>query len=130
MDRIFNTHEHEAAIMTHSRAATQTRTRDERLDHQGSTHLWNMGGFAPGMGAEIDKLMRQQLVELKHSERKRLYDQVQTLVAENLPVICLVSPNVLAAALDRVGNVRPSILRPYVLWNADELFVTTETGRL
>jgi peptide/nickel transport system substrate-binding protein len=98
---------------------------------KGSTHLWNMGGFAPPeWELEIDKLMRQQLVELKHSERKRLYDQVQTLVAENLPVICLVSPNVLAAALDRVRNVRPSILRPYVLWNADELFVTTETGRL
>jgi peptide/nickel transport system substrate-binding protein len=131
MDRIFNTHEYEAAIMTLASGDTDPNSEMNVWTIKGSTHLWNMGGFAPPeWELEIDKLMRQQLVELKHSERKQLYDQVQTLVAENLPVICLVSPNVLAAALDRVGNVSPSILRPYVLWNADELFVTTETGRL
>jgi hypothetical protein len=44
-------------------------------------------------------------------------------VAINLPVICIVSPHVLAGASERVGNFRPSILRPYGLWNADELYL-------
>ena len=71
----------------------------------------------------MDGLMRQQLVELDHAKRKRLYDRVQEIVAEKLPVICLVSPNILVAATNRVGNFRPGILVPYALWNIEQLYV-------
>jgi hypothetical protein len=47
---------------------------------------------------------------------------VQELVAENLPLIPLVSPNVLVGAKTALGNFRPAILDPTVLWNVDELF--------
>jgi len=47
---------------------------------------------------------------------------VQALVAENLPLVPLVSPDVLVGAKEGLGNFRPAILDPYVLWNADELF--------
>ena len=53
---------------------------------------------------------------------KRHYDRVQELVATNLPLIPLVSPNVLVGAKEGLGNFRPAILDPYVLWNAEELF--------
>ena len=49
-------------------------------------------------------------------------NSVQELVADNLPLIPLVSPNVLVGARPGLGNFRPAILDPYVLWNADELF--------
>jgi hypothetical protein len=52
-----------------------------------------------------------------------LYDRVQEIVAEELPVICLVSPNILVGAANRVGNFRPAILVPYALWNIDQLYV-------
>jgi ABC-type transport system substrate-binding protein len=57
------------------------------------------------------------------SDRKRLYDRVQQLVADNLPFIFLASPNILVGAKNRVGNFQPAILDNYVLWNADELFL-------
>jgi len=93
----------------------------------GSTHLWNLGQRNPAAAweAEIDRLMRQQLTELNHAERKRLYDRVQQLVAENLPLVCLVSPNILVGAKQGLGNFRPAILDHYTLWNSEELFWTS-----
>ena len=44
-------------------------------------------------------------------------------MAENLPVICLVSPNILVAAANRVGNFHPAILVPYALWNIEQLYI-------
>jgi ABC-type transport system substrate-binding protein len=54
--------------------------------------------------------------------RKRLYDRVQALVAENLPVIGLVSPSVLVGTTKGLGNLRPTIFDHHALWNVDELF--------
>ena len=71
----------------------------------------------------MDRRMQQQLVPADHAKRKRLYDRVQEIVAEDLPVICLVSPNILVGASDRVGNLQPAIMDPYTLWNIDELYI-------
>ena len=51
-----------------------------------------------------------------------LYDKVQELVAINLPMIFLVSPNVLVGAKTSLGNFRPAVLDPHTLWNVEELF--------
>jgi len=90
----------------------------------GPTHLWRLGQAQPATPweKEIDEAMRRQLVTLDPKERKRLYDRVQELVAENLPLIPLISPNVLVGAKAELGNFRPAVLDHYVLWNADELY--------
>ena len=67
--------------------------------------------------------MKQQITTLKVPARKKLYDRVQQLVADNMPIICLASPNILVGAKNKVGNFSPSILDPYILWNSDELFL-------
>jgi peptide/nickel transport system substrate-binding protein len=91
----------------------------------GSTHLWHTGETQPATPweAEIDRLMQQQLITLDAAERKHLYDRVQEILAEEVPVISLVSPNILVGAMDRVGNFEPAILDPYALWNVDQLYV-------
>jgi peptide/nickel transport system substrate-binding protein len=90
----------------------------------GGFHLWHLGEGEPASPweAEIDRLMRQQLTTLDVSRRKRLYDRVQELVAENLPITPLVSPSVLVGAKNGLGNFRPVVLGDYALWNAEELF--------
>jgi hypothetical protein len=40
-----------------------------------------------------------------------------------MPLIFLVSPNILVGAQSTVGNFRPGILDPYALWNVDEQFL-------
>ena len=58
-----------------------------------------------------------------YPKRKLLFDQVQELVFKNMPVIFLVSPDILVGAKDRIGNFRPAVLANYTLWNAEELFI-------
>ena len=69
--------------------------------------------------------MTQQLSTVDAGKRKLLYDRVQAIVAEQLPIVPLVSPNLMVAAKSGLGNLRPAVLDHYLLWNADELFWRT-----
>ena len=47
---------------------------------------------------------------------------MQQIVAENLPAIPLVSPNILVGAKKDLGRFRPAIMEHYTLWNIEELY--------
>ncbi|MCX6598082.1 MAG: ABC transporter substrate-binding protein [Acidobacteria bacterium] len=96
----------------------------------GAMHLWNPGQQQPSLPweAELDRLMSAQMVTVNHAARKRLYDQVQQIVAREQPMIFLVSPNVLVAQR-RVGNFRPAVLDHPALWNVEELYLRPDTKR-
>jgi peptide/nickel transport system substrate-binding protein len=124
VDRLLNSYDYEAAIMGIASGDADPTSEMNVWSSDGETHLWNLAGKpSTPWEAEIDKLMQQQEVTLDYAKRKQLYDRVQEIVSQNLPVICLASPNILVAARDRVGNFRPAILDPYVLWNVEELYV-------
>jgi peptide/nickel transport system substrate-binding protein len=94
----------------------------------GATHLWHLGETQPASDweREVDQLMQQQLITLNYDKRKRLYDRVQQLIADNLPFIFLATPNVLTGAKAQVGNFHPAVLDHYTLWNADQLYLRKE----
>jgi hypothetical protein len=52
--------------------------------------------------------MQQQMSALSAKERKRLYDRVQELEVEDVPLVFLVSPNVLVGAEIQVHNFEPA----------------------
>jgi peptide/nickel transport system substrate-binding protein len=120
---VFQTHDYDAAVMALASGDVDPNSEMNVWVSSGSTHLWRLGqpAVAP-WEKEIDELMRRQLVTLDPTERKRLYDRVQALVAENLPLIPLLSPSVLVGTKEGLGNLRPAILDHSLLWNADELF--------
>jgi peptide/nickel transport system substrate-binding protein len=91
----------------------------------GSMHLWNPNQKQPATAweHEIDTLMERQIAALNPVERKKLYDRVQDIVAAQLPMIFLVSPNVVVAQRGNVGNFRPAALDHHTLWNAAELYL-------
>jgi peptide/nickel transport system substrate-binding protein len=123
VDRMLNTHEYEAAIMTLASGDADPTAEMNVWESSGETHLWNLAGKpSTSWESEMDRLMEQQLTTLDYSKRKQLYDRVQEIVAEELPVICIVSPNILVGARNRIGNFRPAILDPYALWNVEELY--------
>ncbi len=124
LDRVFKTHDYEAAVMALANGDVDPNGEMNVWVSGSPTRLWALSTSGPPAPweKEIDDLMRRQLVTLDPSERKRQFDRVQELVAENLPLIPLVSPNVLVGAKATLGNFRPAILDPTVLWNADELF--------
>lgn len=125
VDRLLNSFDYEAAIMGLASGDTDPTAEMNVWVSTGGTHLWHLNEAKPATPweAEMDRLMNQQLTTLNYETRKRLYDQVQQIVAQNLPVICLASPDILVGAKDRIGNFHPAILDPYALWNVEELYV-------
>ncbi len=90
----------------------------------GSHHFWRPRQSSPATAweAEIDRLMRRQKSALDPRRRKELTDRIQELVAEQVPFVFLVSPNVLVGARRDLGNFAPAVLGHSTLWNVEELF--------
>jgi len=124
LNRIFSTYEYEAAIMALAGGDADPNSEMNVWTSQGSTHVWKLTPkqTPTPWQEEIDRLMRQQMVTLDYQQRKRMYDRVQELVWENVPVICLISPDILVGAKEEIANLRPAILSSYTLWNVEQLF--------
>ena len=124
LDRILNSREYEACILGLGGGDVDPNSDMNVWLSSGGSHLWSPGQPKPTTAweTELDRVERQQMTTLDRHERKRLYDRVQQIAAENLPLICLVSPNVLVAARADLGNFNPSILDHYTLWNVEQLY--------
>jgi peptide/nickel transport system substrate-binding protein len=124
LERLLTTHDYEASVLGLGGGDADPNSELNVWLSSGGTHLWNPEQSRPATPweAEIDTLMQRQLSTLNASARKRLYDRVQELVAENLPLIPLVSPSVLVGANKALGNFRPAVLDHQTLWNVEELF--------
>ena len=96
----------------------------------GAFHAWNPNQRAPATDWEhqIDDLMQRQVTALSLAERRKLFSDVQRVFAEHLPTIYFVAPRVFVATSSRVGSVRPALLQPTVLWNADLLTIVEPSG--
>ncbi len=57
---------------------------------------------------EIDKLFTAAVRTMDFSRRQQYYNQFQEIIYNENPLIFLVSPRILIAGSDRVGNLRPS----------------------
>ena len=124
-DRLLHTFDYEAAVMGLADGDADPNTEMNIWLSSGEMHLWHLNEDKPATPweAELDRLMNEQLTTLRYTRRKQLYDRVQEIVSQQLPVIWLASPNVLVGAKDRIGNFRPAILEPYVLWNIERMYV-------
>jgi len=125
VNRLMKTHDYEACIMGLASGDADPTPEMNVWLSSGDTHLWHPKESQPATPweAEIDGLMQRQLITLDYAKRKRLYDQVQEIIAQNVPIICLASPNVLVAAKNRVANFQPAILDSYTLWNVEQLYL-------
>jgi peptide/nickel transport system substrate-binding protein len=130
LDRVFETHDYEAAVMGLGGGDVDPNSQMNVWLSSGDDHLWNPRQAHPATSweAEIDRLMRKQMSTLVFEDRKRLYDRVQQIEVEEVPVVFLVSPSLLVAAKDRVRNFEPAILDSHTLWNSERLFIRDRTG--
>ena len=130
IDRVTQTKEYEACLL-----GLVSFDADPSADlnvwlSSGGTHLWSPSQVHPATPweAEIDRLMEQQLGTPGYEKRKKLFDRVQEILAENQPMIFLASPHILAGANNSIGNFHPAVLEPYVLWNVEQLYRRGGTG--
>ncbi len=124
LDRIFQTHDYEAAVLGLGAGDVDPNSEMNVWLSSGNDHVWDLGESHPATNweAEIDRLMEKQLSTMKPKDRKLLYDRVQEILAEDLPIVCLASPNILVGAKDQLANFKPATLDPHTLWNSQELF--------
>lgn len=93
----------------------------------GDGHFWNISQKTPATEweKEIDRLMTEQANTTNQERRKTLFNDVQRIFAENVPVLYFAAPRLFYGYSTRLHGVVPSVTRPPVLWNADMLSVTT-----
>ena len=95
----------------------------------GNSHLFNQitGDLAErtisDWEREISNLYIEAARELDIEKRKEIYAEIQQIVAEKLPVICLVNPYSMSAIRNKIEGVEYSALGG-AFWNLEELKIT------
>jgi peptide/nickel transport system substrate-binding protein len=128
LDRVTQTKEYDACVL-----GVVSTDADPNVDinvwlSSGGTHLWNPSQPHPATPweAEIDRLINEQMYARTFETRKKLYDRAQEILWEYQPMIFLASPDILTGARKSVGNFRPAVLEPYVLWNVEQLYLKSD----
>jgi len=124
LSRVLDSGDYEACVLGLASGDADPNADSNVWLSDGGTHLWNLhrDGPASPWEAEIDTLMGKQAATPAFAERKKSFDRVQELLAENQPLIFLVSPHVLTGVKKELGNFKPAVLDPVDLWNVEELY--------
>jgi peptide/nickel transport system substrate-binding protein len=127
IDRIMQTKQYDACVLGLISFDADPNSDLNVWLSRAPTHLWNPLQARPATPweAEIDRLLDAQLTATNYEQRKKLYDRVQEILAENQPMIFLASPDILVGAKKVIGNFHPAVLEPYVLWNVEQLYRRT-----
>jgi peptide/nickel transport system substrate-binding protein len=125
LERISKTLQYEACLLGMVNVDLDPNGQMNVWLSSGPQHQWNPAQAAPETAweAEIDNLMRAQASSLDPEARKAYFDRVQKIVAEQEPFLYLVNRNALMAVSPALRNVKPSVLRPQVLWNVEWLSI-------
>ena len=123
--RLNQTFEYDASLFGTSVTEPDPSSYTNFLRSSSPSHQWYPKQEKPATAweARIDELITTQARERDTQRRAAVFQEIQQILAEQLPVIPIVTRHITSAANTRVGNYRPSPLFPYSLWNAEELFV-------
>jgi peptide/nickel transport system substrate-binding protein len=91
----------------------------------GGAHVWNIAQQAPATEWErrIDTIMIEQAASIDPVRRRELFEDVQRIFGENVPMLYFAAPRIYTAHSSRLAGVVPSVVRPPILWSADTLSV-------
>ena len=95
----------------------------------GSAHVWNMRQPTPATDweKEIDDLMVTVMTNVDEAQRRKAFDDIQKIFADNLPILYFVAPRLYMGVSTRIGGLNPAILRPQLLWDVEHM--TVKAGR-
>jgi peptide/nickel transport system substrate-binding protein len=93
-------------------------------------HQWDPRQKTPATTweAEIDRLMRAQASSTNNIARKKSFDRVQEIVAEQVPFIYLVNKNALVGISPLLQGVEPVATRPQTYWNIEHIKLSAESA--
>lgn len=123
--RINASYEYEAVLFGTSATEPDPSSYTDMLRSGSTQHFWHPKQAKPATEweARLDELNTRQAHEIDRDRRRAIFRDIQLLMAEQMPLIPIVTRHIAVAATPRVHNYRPSPLPPFSLWNAEELFV-------
>jgi peptide/nickel transport system substrate-binding protein len=95
------------------------------LRSEGFMHQWFPRQKTPSTDweARMDELMNAQLKTLDFNERKKYFDEVQAILAEQQPMIPTAAMKAYSAARNDLANLRPTgHHHNRLIWNLPELY--------
>jgi peptide/nickel transport system substrate-binding protein len=120
--RISKTYDYDACLLTSSVSEPDPSSYTNYLSSRSPTCRWH-SKLATSWETEIDELLAKQAREPNPDLRRAAFNEIQRILAEQLPVIPIVARHLPVAANQRIGNYNPSPVLPYSLWNAEALFI-------
>jgi ABC-type transport system substrate-binding protein len=123
VSRFLDSFEYEAVLFGFTPTDVAPDLQTDLWYSSGKTHFWCPNQETPQRPweATMDSLISNLVRTLDPSVRKSTFDQVQDIWAEQMPAIPAIAPNILVGWNRRLGNVRPSIMRPHLIWNIEEI---------
>lgn len=125
VEKINATFDYECVLMGLGGGGVDPASQVNVLKSGEPLHQWfpNQPRPATAWEARVDELMDAQMRTLDFGERKKYFDEVQRILAEEQPMIHTVTPFQIAAIRPELGNLRPTALSSYRLtWNIEQLF--------
>lgn len=125
IDKMNNTYDYDCILMGLGGGSADPASQMNVLKSSGFTHMWFPRQKTPATDweARIDQVMDDQVKTLDFAERKKDFDEVQLIMAEEQPFISTVNPYWYVAVRSDIANLRPTPLSYYrVTWNAEELY--------
>jgi peptide/nickel transport system substrate-binding protein len=123
--RISDSYDYDACLLVSSVSEPDPSSYTNFLSSGSPTCRWRPKQLKPATDweARIDDLLAKQAGETNPDSRRAAFHEIQRILAEQLPVIPIVARHIPAAANQRIGNYHPSVIFPFSLWNAEELFI-------
>ena len=121
IQRISETFNYEAALLGMTNVELDPNAQMNVWLSSSDDHQWNPRQKTPATvwEAEIDRLMRTQASATDDKARKKSFDRVQEIAAEQVPFIYLVNKNALMGISPRLQGVAPVAARPQTYWNIE-----------
>jgi ABC-type transport system substrate-binding protein len=90
---------------------------------RGAMHFWRPNQEKPAFPWEstVDSLISRLVSSTDPAVRKSSFDQAQIIWATEMPAIPTFASDILVGWSNKLGNVRPSIVTPHLIWNAEEI---------
>jgi len=125
IERFARTRQYDAVYFTVSKTDTDPAVNLDFWSSHGGAHIWNFDQKTPATDWErrIDDLIVRQIAAPDAAERKRLYDQIQEIFADHLPMVYFAAPRIFVASSARVTNVTPALMRQQLLWAPETVAV-------